>query len=112
MTDTEGATDVESCKNIKCGGILDPNFGVIESPNFPNEYPSNSNCEWLIKPANDRRLLLLIPQLEIASDHCKDSLIMRKSRKKAMKNFKCTRKFESEIYRFAVFSDNISSMCK
>ncbi|XP_030748736.1 cubilin-like [Sitophilus oryzae] len=29
--------------------------GVIESPNFPNEYPTNQNCEWnIIVPSNNK----------------------------------------------------------
>lgn len=32
-----------------CNRTLDNNFGIIESPNYPNSYPSGVNCLWTIK---------------------------------------------------------------
>jgi hypothetical protein len=31
-----------------CGGILRAPRGVIQSPNFPNEFPTPIRCEWII----------------------------------------------------------------
>lgn len=32
-----------------CNITLENYFGIIESPNHPNNYPSNINCAWKIK---------------------------------------------------------------
>lgn len=33
-----------------CGGYLTRNSGVIQSPNFPGNYPNGVSCEWVINP--------------------------------------------------------------
>ncbi|GAB1597689.1 hypothetical protein Ahia01_000045500, partial [Argonauta hians] len=33
-----------------CGGNLHVQNGTINSPNYPQNYPHNSNCDWLITP--------------------------------------------------------------
>lgn len=52
-TSTEGV-DVSSFLleyKINCGVTIDKPFGVIESPNFPGDYPPYLDCEWkLISP--------------------------------------------------------------
>ena len=36
-----------------CGGILTASTGVIQSPNYPERYPSNKRCEWrLVFPSS------------------------------------------------------------
>ncbi|GBM61513.1 hypothetical protein AVEN_146242-1, partial [Araneus ventricosus] len=32
-----------------CNNNLTSRRGVIESPNFPNTYPHNHNCTWMIQ---------------------------------------------------------------
>ena len=34
---------------VVCDTMLTDYSGVIESPNFPNPYPHNRNCTWVIK---------------------------------------------------------------
>ena len=34
--------------NIVCGGKITSDKGVIQSPNYPANYPRNSNCTWII----------------------------------------------------------------
>ncbi|TGZ53188.1 Cubilin [Temnothorax longispinosus] len=41
-----------------CGGILRTTTGVIESPNYPNPYPQNQSCSWLIVAPTDHTLKL------------------------------------------------------
>lgn len=41
-----------SYKQTDCGGILDTNSGELRSPGFPNGYPPNLSCTWLIFIAN------------------------------------------------------------
>ena len=40
-------------------------MGVIESPNFPSNYSSNVNCEWSIVAPSNRKILVLIPEMNI-----------------------------------------------
>ncbi|XP_068081387.1 cubilin [Anabrus simplex] len=35
-----------------CGGIMHTNTGMASSPNFPNKYPNNAECEWDIRVEN------------------------------------------------------------
>ncbi|XP_031549194.1 cubilin-like [Actinia tenebrosa] len=34
----------------RCGGILTESSGSFSSPGFPNDYPDNSRCQWIIQP--------------------------------------------------------------
>lgn len=56
-------------------------YGVIESPNYPGNYPNNIDCTWIVKPGKGRRLLVIVPDVKIANDNCGDYLVMRKSSK-------------------------------
>ena len=38
------------CPSQTCGGYLTATHGVIESPNYPEQYPDNVVCEWRINP--------------------------------------------------------------
>ena len=56
--------------------------GVLESPNYPGDYPTNITCIWKIKPSKNRRILVIIPDIDIPKeDKCGDQLVMRKSSK-------------------------------
>ncbi|XP_052801890.1 signal peptide, CUB and EGF-like domain-containing protein 1 isoform X2 [Mya arenaria] len=82
-TDTDAATDVAQCKSHECGAVFskDGFEGVIESPNYPGDYPTNVTCVWKIRPAKDRRILVIIPQVSLPkADKCGDKLVMRKSK--------------------------------
>ncbi|XP_073985355.1 cubilin-like isoform X1 [Rhodnius prolixus] len=35
--------------DVGCGGILVENTGFISSPKYPDEYPVNKSCHWIIK---------------------------------------------------------------
>lgn len=41
-----------------CGGIIRGASGIIESPNYPNSYPVNQTCSWLIIGPTDHTLKL------------------------------------------------------
>ena len=51
--DTTGA-----CGSNKPLIISGSNQGVIQSPNYPNDYPSRSDCAWLIEIQNGTRLTI------------------------------------------------------
>ena len=36
-------------KNHRCSQALQGNSGVLKSPNYPNSYPNNIDCYWLIQ---------------------------------------------------------------
>ena len=37
-----------------CGGTIQANSGTITSPGYPNNYPANANCTWLVVVATGR----------------------------------------------------------
>lgn len=66
----------------RCGGVFKKYQGFIESPNWPGQYPINVECTWTITPEKGRRILVVIPEMYIATqDKCGDKLVMRKSGK-------------------------------
>ncbi|XP_034938584.1 cubilin [Chelonus insularis] len=52
--------------------------GVIESPNFPNKYPSHINCSWIIDAPIGNKINVTFSHFDIESndeDSCKDSYL-------------------------------------
>ncbi|KAM9556003.1 signal peptide, CUB and EGF-like domain-containing protein 2 isoform 6-T6 [Guaruba guarouba] len=79
-TDFDGSTNVTQCKNRQCGGELGDYTGYIESPNYPGDYPANTECTWNINPPPKRRILIVVPEIFLPiEDECGDFLVMRKS---------------------------------
>ncbi|XP_060223042.1 signal peptide, CUB and EGF-like domain-containing protein 2 isoform X2 [Meriones unguiculatus] len=79
-TDFDGSTNITQCKNRKCGGELGDFTGYIESPNYPGNYPANSDCTWVISPPPKRRILIVVPEIFLPiEDDCGDYLVMRKT---------------------------------
>lgn len=79
-TDYDGSTNVTQCKDRHCGGELGEFTGYIESPNFPGNYPANTECTWMINPPPKRRILIVVPEIFLPiEDECGDYLVMRKS---------------------------------
>ncbi|XP_053142603.1 signal peptide, CUB and EGF-like domain-containing protein 2 isoform X5 [Hemicordylus capensis] len=63
-----------------CGGELGEFTGYIESPNYPGNYPANTECTWSINPPPKRRILIVVPEIFLPiEDECGDYLVMRKS---------------------------------
>ncbi|CAI5763386.1 peptide, CUB and EGF-like domain-containing 2 isoform X1 [Podarcis lilfordi] len=79
-TDYDGSTNVTHCKDRHCGGELGEFTGYIESPNYPGNYPANTECTWSINPPPKRRILIVVPEIFLPiEDECGDYLVMRKS---------------------------------
>ncbi|XP_033123917.1 signal peptide, CUB and EGF-like domain-containing protein 1 isoform X3 [Anneissia japonica] len=81
-TDSVGADDVTKCKSHQCGGVIGPEKGFIESPNYPGDYPTNVECVWTILPPSNRRILIVLPEIYLPSkidDRCEDFLVMRRT---------------------------------
>ena len=32
-----------------CGGLLSQQTGVVNSPNYPNNYSNNQRCDWVVQ---------------------------------------------------------------
>nr|XP_009005893.3 signal peptide, CUB and EGF-like domain-containing protein 2 isoform X5 [Callithrix jacchus] len=80
MTDFDGSTNITQCKNRRCGGELGDFTGYIESPNYPGNYPANTECTWTINPPPKRRILIVVPEIFLPiEDDCGDYLVMRKT---------------------------------
>ncbi|XP_053781449.1 signal peptide, CUB and EGF-like domain-containing protein 2 isoform X3 [Desmodus rotundus] len=79
-TDFDGSTNISQCKNRRCGGELGEFTGYIESPNYPGNYPANTECTWTINPPPKRRILIVVPEIFLPiEDDCGDYLVMRKT---------------------------------
>uniref|UniRef100_A0A8C6V6C4 Signal peptide, CUB and EGF-like domain-containing protein 2 n=1 Tax=Naja naja TaxID=35670 RepID=A0A8C6V6C4_NAJNA len=79
-TDYDGSTNILHCKDRHCGGELGEFTGYIESPNYPGNYPANTECTWTINPPPKRRILIVVPEIFLPiEDECGDYLVMRKS---------------------------------
>ncbi|XP_073897202.1 signal peptide, CUB and EGF-like domain-containing protein 2 isoform X3 [Castor canadensis] len=79
-TDFDGSTNITQCKNRRCGGELGDFTGYIESPNYPGNYPANTECTWTISPPPKRRILIVVPEIFLPiEDDCGDYLVMRKT---------------------------------
>ncbi|KAF8777573.1 Cubilin like protein [Argiope bruennichi] len=48
-----------------CGGLLTTPTGRISSPNFPDVYENNLNCEWLIRIHPDNRLKVTFQEFNL-----------------------------------------------
>ncbi|OXB80518.1 UNVERIFIED_CONTAM: hypothetical protein H355_016308 [Colinus virginianus] len=76
---TSSFQDCET-KDRQCGGELGDYTGYIESPNYPGDYPANTECTWNINPPPKRRILIVVPEIFLPiEDECGDYLVMRKS---------------------------------
>lgn len=43
--------------------------GVIESPNFPDKYPNNLQCDWTIKAPPGNKILVAFSQFETEENY-------------------------------------------
>ncbi|KAI0233511.1 Cubilin [Lamellibrachia satsuma] len=54
-----------------CGGNFTARTGVITSQNYPNNYPHNTDCGWLITVEQGRTVTLTFDDLDVEEDeHC------------------------------------------
>lgn len=50
-----------------CGGNYFTATGVIRSPNYPEDYPNNKECVWIIEAQEKHRIILKINHFELES---------------------------------------------
>lgn len=77
-TDFEGASSPTECKRHKCPFYAKDGMGILESPNFPGEYPAGAECHWRVRPNRNRRVLVIISSIHL-DDSCGDLLTIRKT---------------------------------
>lgn len=53
---------------INCKTVLEQPFGIIESPNFPGDYPPNAACEWKVISPKGHTIKISISHLSLESD--------------------------------------------
>ena len=51
-----------------CGGVFTTPNGAIQSPNHPQNYPHNTNCEWNITVAEFQTVKLTFKEFDL-EDH-------------------------------------------
>ncbi|XP_043205584.1 cubilin-like [Amphibalanus amphitrite] len=52
-----------------CGGLLTEKRGFFQSPNYPGQYPSNTDCEWRIRVPPGNSIQLTIDRYDIEAIH-------------------------------------------
>ena len=63
-----------------CGGYITSPRGYLTSPNYPQNYPNNSNCQWVVRmrPATTLQFQFVYMDLPNSNTECsEDYLIMR-----------------------------------
>jgi len=40
-------------------------LGILETPNFPGEYPATAECHWRVRPGRNKRVLVIISNLQV-----------------------------------------------
>lgn len=69
-----------STSGSECPFYTKDGLGILESPNFPGEYPSNHECHWRVRPGRNKRILAIISNIQLDQD-CGDLLTIRKTGK-------------------------------
>lgn len=64
-TDRPGATSPVQCKRHDCPYNAISSVGVMKSPNYPGQFPSDADCRWRLSPGPDRRVILILAQLKL-----------------------------------------------
>lgn len=52
-----------------CGGKLTARNGVIESPNYPLNYPAHSRCEWQVEVSQHHQIVFEMADLNLESGY-------------------------------------------
>jgi len=79
-TDSQGASKLSDCKSQECPFYTREGVGIMESPNFPREFPSSISCRWRVRPGHSKRVILILPQLSLPPD-CSSKLVIRQDSK-------------------------------
>jgi cubilin len=55
--------------SANCNRTIEADTGIIESPNFPEDYPNNLDCAWTIKVSRGNRVNMQFSHFEIENDN-------------------------------------------
>ncbi|KAF2975080.1 hypothetical protein EK904_004135 [Melospiza melodia maxima] len=58
-----------------CGGSVSDPSGVLQSPNYPGNYPNNADCVWEIQVENNFRVTLTFRDIVMQSRTCQHDYI-------------------------------------
>ena len=75
-TDSEGTSSPAGCKATHCVHRSRPGLAVLESPNYPGDFPVSAACHWRVAPGQQESLLILLPYLSLPPD-CSHTLTIR-----------------------------------
>ena len=64
-TDSEGTSSPAGCKATHCVHRSRPGLAVLESPNYPGDFPVSAACHWRVAPGQEESLLILLPYLDL-----------------------------------------------
>ncbi|XP_012062648.1 PREDICTED: cubilin [Atta cephalotes] len=60
-----------SVLNTACGGNYTSQQGIITSPSYPNSYPLNAECVWILNTSPGNRITLMFSEFDIeSSENC------------------------------------------
>lgn len=77
-TDLPGAASLDLCKSHSCPFYAKEGVGIMESPNYPRNFPTGGECRWRVSPGHTRRVLLILPRLTLPPD-CSASFTVSRS---------------------------------
>jgi hypothetical protein len=66
------------CKHTDCVHRSTPGLAIVESPNYPAQFPAQTSCHWKVQPGQQGSLLLILPSLSLPP-HCSHTLSVRKT---------------------------------
>ena len=80
-TDRAGAGSPAECKQRQCVHHSRPGLAILQSPNYPAQFPALASCHWRVAPAGPgpepASVLLLLPALALPPA-CSHSLTVRR----------------------------------
>jgi len=80
-TDGPGTPSPAQCKQTDCVHRSTPGLAIVESPNYPGEFPAKTSCHWKVQPGHQGSLLIILPSLSLPP-HCSHTLSVRKTDRK------------------------------
>ncbi|XP_017783006.1 PREDICTED: cubilin-like [Nicrophorus vespilloides] len=65
-----------SVLDTHCGGTLESQTGLFGSPNYPDNYPVDIQCEWILKTSPGNRIMVAFTEFALApSDNCNEDYV-------------------------------------
>uniref|UniRef100_A0A674GZR9 CUB and zona pellucida like domains 1 n=1 Tax=Taeniopygia guttata TaxID=59729 RepID=A0A674GZR9_TAEGU len=58
-----------------CGGSVSDSSGVLQSPNYPGNYPNDADCVWEIQVENNFQFLKFSSEMDLTSGTCQHDYI-------------------------------------